>query len=177
MGHDLTKQCLDCGCWIPERSKRCHSCAYAHTQSSKKRRCRDPNMSEKLAAMILLHLAIPHDQARAMSVDAILMLVEWDHYPVAVNTARDLNWTVDETNHPSNLQPLTPPDHLEKTRKIDTPQAAKGKRITSAQAAFRQKMMRTEPADLDAQLAKKAKWRSGRKLPSRTFRTKIGGVV
>lgn len=102
---------------------------------------RAPNLSEKLAALIVAHFAIPREIAKTMSPQKILALVEWDHMPVPYNTARDLGWTDDEINHPSNLQPLMPEDHLEKTRKIDTPQAAKGKRLTKEQEAFRARML------------------------------------
>lgn len=102
---------------------------------------RAPNLSEKLAAMIVAHFAIPREIARTMTARQLLNLVEWDHAPVRYELARELGWTDDEINHPSNLQPLLPEDHLEKTRKIDTPQAAKGKRLTREQEAFRARML------------------------------------
>ncbi len=69
---------------------------------------RDPRLSDQLAAMILLHFGIPHEVAKRMTAKQILALVEFDHYPVRFETARDLGWSDDEINHPSNLQPLLP---------------------------------------------------------------------
>ncbi len=102
---------------------------------------KDPRMSDKLAAMILLHLGIPHEVAKTLPANAILALVEWDHFPVRVETARELGWSDDEINHPSNLQPLIDADHALKTAKKDMPEIAKSRRLTGAQEAFRRKML------------------------------------
>lgn len=129
-------------------------------------RFRDPNLSEKLAAVLLLHLKVPRDVAKTMTVSQILALVQWDHYPVASNAARDLGWTADQANHPSNLQPLPPAEHLLKTRKIDTPQAAKGKRLTKDHEEHRRRMLSPMPR----QERPSSAWPKGRKMPSRPFR-------
>lgn len=111
---------------------------------------RDPNLTEKLAALIALHLDLPREIAKGMSAKQICELVQWDHYPVAYNIGRDLGWSDTEVHHPTNLQPLFAEDHLEKTRKRDTPQAAKGKRLTRSQEEFRARMLEkvfAEPRD------------------------------
>lgn len=108
---------------------------------------RDPNLTEKLAALIALHLDLPREIAKGMSAKQICELVQWDHYPVAYNIGRDLGWSDTEVHHPTNLQPLFAEDHLEKTRKRDTPQAAKGKRLTRAQEEFRARMLAKASAE------------------------------
>ena len=100
-----------------------------------------PNLRDKLAACLIQIMDIPRDEAKKMSVDQILSLVEWDHDPVAYNTARDLGWTPDEINHPTNLSPRFIKAHRAKSAKVDTPLAAKGKRLTEAQEAHRRKML------------------------------------
>lgn len=102
---------------------------------------RAPRLSDKLAAVILLHLGVPHKVAKRMTTNEILALVEFDHYPVRFETARDLGWSDDEINHPSNLQPLFPEDHAIKTAKIDIPAAAKSKRLTAAHDDTRRKLL------------------------------------
>lgn len=156
------RACVDCSAdlsHLGHGAKRCHNCAH---EAKKKRnhRVRDPNLSQKLAALILLHFKIPHERAKTMRIDEILALPEWDHYPVAANAARDLGWTAEQTNHPSNLQPLLPAEHLEKTRIIDTPQAAKGKRLSKAQEAHRRAMLKQDAPEKPA----------GRKMKGGGFR-------
>jgi hypothetical protein len=102
----------------------------------KKRRRTPPSYSDRLAAT-LLHLTrgdgtplIPPD-VRDKGKAAILKCVEWDHItPVAIGG----------TNHHSNIQPLTPAEHLAKT-KLDVARIAKGKRLSEAQEEFRRKML------------------------------------
>lgn len=139
---DRSSKCLDCGQDTPHHTKRCPTCCAAeHKKLLQAIRQKKPNMSEKLAAALLLLMKVPREVAKTMTVEAILSSVQWDHYPVAVHIARDLGWTVEQTNHPSNLQPLLPEDHAHKTAMIDTPQAAKGKRLSSAHEDFRRKML------------------------------------
>lgn len=166
------QNCIDCGVSIPARAKRCNLCAHEERSRRSSLR-RAPNMSEKLAAAILVILDIPHEQAKSMSTKSILQLVEWDHYPVAVNTARDLGWTVDQVNHPSNLQPLTKAGHLLKTRTVDTPQAAKAKRlVTSEQEHARRRMLAPDKTEDQPKPKRKSQWPKGRKLQGRPFPTK-----
>lgn len=106
---------------------------------------RNPNATEKIAALLIIVLGIPRETAKTMTARQICQLVQWDHYPVAYNTARDLGWDSDAVNHPTNLQPPLVADHLEKSAKIDTPTAAKGKRLTRAHAEFRSRIL--QPAE------------------------------
>jgi hypothetical protein len=102
---------------------------------------KDPPMSARLAAVVLLHLRIPHDVAKGMTTKQILSMVAWDHYPVRYETGIALGWSDDEINHPSNLQPLIDEDHGLKTAKKDIPEIAKSRRLTGAQEAFQRKML------------------------------------
>lgn len=102
---------------------------------------RQPNTTEKLATMVALHLGLDRDRLKAMSAEQVCGLVQWDHYPVAFNTGRDLGWPATAIHHPSNLQPLGAAEHGEKTRTHDTPASAKGKRLSKAHAEFRRKIL------------------------------------
>lgn len=101
----------------------------------------DPNLTDKLCCMILLHLGIPHDIAKDMTREDILRLVEWDHSPVAVKTAVDLGWGKDRYNHPSNLHPRLEDWHGIKTATIDRPALAKDDRIERKHKEHRQRML------------------------------------
>jgi len=102
---------------------------------------KDPNLTDKLCCMILLHYGIPHDVAKDMRRSDILRLVEWDHYPVAFATARDLGWTPDDYNHPSNLQPILPDDHTIKSARRDKPAISKDVRVSDAHEEHRRRML------------------------------------
>lgn len=99
---------------------------------------RDPNLSEKLAAMSLWYLdairqGIPHEHQKLMSAANINALFQWDHYPI--------RYVDGGTTHPSNLKPLFTGEHREKTAKVDVPQVAKGKRIREREEAFRRRLL------------------------------------
>lgn len=92
--------------------------------------------AEKLAAVLLLlkkpdgSPLIPLD-IEEQGTKKILAHVQWDHFiPLAMGGS----------DHFSNLQPMTKPDHLEKT-KIDIRNIAKAKRISKAQAEFRTRLL------------------------------------
>lgn len=168
------RYCADCDAEISElgpNARRCHVCAHERRQTRNRRNARKykrPTLKQKLGAMILLHLKIPHEQAKAMTLAKILSLVEWDHYPVPQNTAVKLGWDGHHVNHPSNLQPLTKADHLEKTRTIDTPQAAKAKRLVTAEQEHARRRM-LAPGD---RKNTPKRWPKGRKMESRPFQKK-----
>ena len=125
---------------------------------------RNPNLSEKLAALLIAHYEIPRETAKGMTVKQILALFEFDHYPIAWNLGRDLGYSGEEINHPTNLQPLFHEEHMPKSAKIDTPRAAKGKRLTKAQEEHRRRMLAPRSAD-----AVPSRWPAGRKMASRPF--------
>lgn len=110
----------------------------------------DPNLRQKLAALIVLHFGIPRDHAKTMTPASILALVQWDHQPVPHAVARDLGWSPSEYNHPSNLVPLFSEDHSVKTATIDVPAYYKSDRISAAQAEHRRRMLAKAGADDDA---------------------------
>lgn len=108
---------------------------------------KNPNLSEKLAAALLMIFDIPREHAKIMTTEQILSLVQFDHDPVHFSIARDLGWTPDQYNHPSNLTARLLMDHAEKTNKRDKPAIAKSKRITSEHEAFRRRILRSIDGD------------------------------
>ena len=103
--------------------------------------------------------AIPFEEARQMSVEQILSLFHFDHYPV-----RKAEGGPDE---PWNLTPRFIPAHRQKTAKKDQPEIAKNKRISEAHEEFRQRILAKTTSE-DQPLAKfKRKWPS-RSFPKRT---------
>lgn len=138
----------------------------------------DPNMTDKLCAMILLHFQIPHEVGKTLTREQILGLVQWDHAPVPVAIARDLRWEPAQYNHPSNLAPLLVEDHAVKTAKIDVPQIAKSERISASALEFQQRILaksgqiRGQADDAvshNPARRSKSHWPKGRRLPSRPF--------
>lgn len=134
----------------------------------------DPNLTDKLCSMIIAHFGIPHEVAKGMSRKSILAMMVWDHYPVAVATAKALGWTPDQYNHPSNISGLLAlaPTHDIKTATVDVPLIAKGKRITPQQEEFRAKML--AKAGIQSEFAprkekRKKAWPTGQKIRSRGF--------
>jgi hypothetical protein len=87
---------------------------------------RAPNMTEKIAALLLMYWdkcgdPIPFEIAKQMSAKQICALVEWDH---AVFYA----WG--GTTHPTNITPRITADHRRKTRKEDIQRIAKMRQLT-----------------------------------------------
>lgn len=134
---------------------------------------KNPNLSEKLAAALLMIFDIPREHAKAMSTEQILSLVQFDHDPVHFSIARDLGWTPDQYNHPSNLTARLLMDHAEKTNKRDKPAIAKSKRLTHAQEEFRRRMLTLKlNGEMDEQIVKNAMnkdWPKGQKIKSKGF--------
>lgn len=85
----------------------------------------------KLAACLIRIFYITHTQAKTMSVDQILSMAQWDHYPI---THADGG-----SDEPWNLQPLQIRPHLAKTG-IDAGTRAKTKRLAAARATHTAKM-------------------------------------
>lgn len=130
------------------------------------------NTREKLAIMIIRELQIPHRIAQEMSVDDILALYQWDHFPVQFAAARDLGWPAERIHHPSNGQPLLDPDHSIKSAKQDTPQAAKDKRLAEKHREFqarRDAIIHTNPPDATDRGVDSSPRPRGRSFPSRPF--------
>jgi hypothetical protein len=111
----------------------------------KKRRPRPPNGTELLAAALLRILElegipIPRERAKAMTAGEIVAKFEADHYPVRVETARELGWSPEQVNHPTNLELRLEAAHAEKTAKVDAPEIAKGRKVIAANAQHRRAM-------------------------------------
>lgn len=111
---------------------------------------KDPTLKEKLAAFVLtmkveengvLVPLVTRDQAKNMTTDNLLSLLNWDHSPIPVATAVALGMTPDEYNHPTNLTPLPIMEHRTKTAQIDVPAIAKSNRISAAHQEFQRKML------------------------------------
>lgn len=123
---------------------------------------RQPNLREKVAALLIMHLDIPFEIAKSMSIREILALVEWDHHPVPYAIARDLGWNSEQINHPSNLSAPMVHAHAEKTNKRDKPMIAKCDRVSKAHAEFRSRLLTPSPRPPP----QKSKWK--RKVSGKT---------
>jgi hypothetical protein len=98
---------------------------------------RRPNLAEKLASVLLEREALRGEPielsvAKQMTAHQICSLFEFDHATHFANGG----WT-----HPTNITARFIQAHREKTRKIDIPAIAKGKRIRAAQEAFRKRLL------------------------------------
>lgn len=112
---------------------------------------KDPNLTEKLAAFVLtmripdengnLVPLVTREEAKLMTAEQIVSLIQVDHNPVRVETAIALGWTPREYNHPTNLTPLPIMAHRTKTATVDVPEVAKSDRITAEQQEFRRRML------------------------------------
>jgi hypothetical protein len=127
----------------------------------------DPNLTDKLAAMIVLYLDIPRDVAKGMSNKQIVALLNWDHDPVPVAIAVSLGWGPEQYNHATNLTGRIPEDHDFKTAKKDVPAIAKADRISDAHVAFQRRVL-AKSGQGDAPAKPKSKWKS-RPFRSRGF--------
>lgn len=101
---------------------------------------RDPNLSEKLASMLLtiqrpgtsgkLEPVISRERAKTMTAAEIIAQFECDH-DVLVAFADKTR--PDRVNHPTNLTMRPKPEHREKTAKRDVPAVAKSKRLIKSE--------------------------------------------
>jgi hypothetical protein len=93
---------------------------------------------ERLAATLACLLPQEHrDELRHRMVDsaAVLGLFHFHHITFHANRGSDFWW---------NLHPMLIAPHRERTRKIDVPAIAKGKRITKAHEDFRRRLLAKE---------------------------------
>ncbi len=127
-----------------------------------------PNLSTKLAAALLQlrddetgQPLIEWRHAQNMSATQINSLFQFDHYPIR-----------HEAGGPSeawNLVPRMIREHRVKTAKIDVPQAAKIKRISREQEAFRQRLLAKDRGEEKP----KSRWTTGKgHWPTRKTRNK-----
>lgn len=133
---------------------------------------RDPNLTEKLAAALLIIAdlkgeGIPFDHAKGMHPEQICSLFQWDHANFYVNGG---------TTHPTNLTPRWIAEHREKTAKNDVPQIRKGDRLSKAHKEFRAKLLaktgQGEAPEKRATRWPKQKIQNGGKIQSRsTFKS------
>ncbi len=129
---------------------------------------RMPNLTERLCWYTIQRHGIDHDTAKTMTTEKILELDSWDHFPTAWNTARDLGWSSNQTNHPSNIRPLSWAQNKEKNNKVDTPQAAKGRRLTADQEEHRRRMLAKTDPDVEPEPDEKRKYNwPSQKFPPR----------
>ena len=138
-----------------------------------------PSQRQILASMIVEHIKvfdassgelvplISRDEARAMTADQIISLINVDHAPVPIATAVPLGWGPERYNHPTNLEVKPIRDHREKTAKVDVPAIAKSDRITAEQADFRRNMLRRSGMAEGNEAPPPKKFK--RKWPSRPF--------
>lgn len=102
-----------------------------------------PTLKTKLAAALLQikdhngRPLIEWEHAKLMHAEQILMLFQWDHYPIRHEAGGPAE--------PWNLVPRFTPEHRIKTAKIDIPEIAKIKRVSKAEAEFRQRLLTPQP--------------------------------
>lgn len=101
----------------------------AELEEDLRRKRRKPTLSEQLASMLLtisreedgqLVPVISREAAKGMTPKQIIAHFECHHIHL---------WALGGSNHPTNLQFLPTAEHRERSRKIDTPAAAKTKRL------------------------------------------------
>ena len=113
---------------------------------------RDPNLSEKLACVLLLlkvgdEWLIPEPIRSTGSAKDIIALIQFDHDPIPYANGGG--------TEPQNLTPRSVAQHREKTATVDLPRIAKGKRIARTQAEFRALLLRKIGQGLDAEAARR----------------------
>lgn len=145
---------------------------------------KDPTLKEQLAAMILtiqieedgkLVPLVTREEAKQMTTDQILSLVQADHDPVAVAIAIPLGWTPKEYNHPTNITMRAIMGHRRKSAKIDVPAIAKGKRISATHENFRRRVLAKVTGDAPEEAPKRKALIPGSKGTG--LRKKINGRV
>lgn len=102
---------------------------------------KDPNLSEKLAALVIHVFEIDREHAKQMTTAQLLSLVQFDHDPVQVEVAQAIGWTPAQYNHPTNLRARLILDHRHKTATEDIPIIRKTDRISEAHAAFQRRIL------------------------------------
>lgn len=111
---------------------------------------KDPTLKEQLAAMILtlqieedgkLVPLVTRDEAKQMTTEQILSLVQADHDPVPIAIAVPLGWTPEQYNHPTNITMRAIIGHRIKTATKDVPAIAKSNRISAEHQDFRRRIL------------------------------------
>lgn len=137
---------------------------------------KQPTLREKLAALALtikveddgqLVPLVTRDEAKQMTADQILSLLQWDHDPVPV--------ALGGTNHPTNLVARPILEHRIKTAKKDVPAIAKTERISKSHQEFQRKLL-AKTGQAEAPEAKRFKAVLPGSRASR-FKKKINGQV
>jgi hypothetical protein len=127
-----------------------------------------PTLRQIAAAAVAQLFKIPREHAKLMTPDQMLSLVHVDHDPVPFALARDLGWSPEQYNHPSNLTLRLIRDHRTKTASKDIPDLAKTDRIRTEHAEFQRRILAKAGADTPVGATRKLK----RKITSRPFRSK-----
>lgn len=143
-----------------------------------------PTLKEKLAAFVLtmkvehegqLVPLVTRDEAKNMTTEQLLSLLNWDHDPVPVATAVALGMTPEEYNHPTNLTPLPIITHRTKTATQDVPTIAKGNRISAAHEDFKRRLLAKATGDeVEEAPKRKATLPGSRSTP---WKKKVNGRV
>ncbi len=133
-----------------------------------------PNLTIKLASALLRiknpdgSYLIPEPHRSSGTAEEIAGCVQWDHGVLHAHGGGI---------EPQNLWPMLTADHREKSRP-DTSKAAKAKRISADQEAFRARMLeklRGEVGEIEAGKRRKAKIANGGF--SKTLRKRMDGTV
>lgn len=145
---------------------------------------KDPTLKEQLAAMVLtlqveedgkLVPLVTREEAKQMTTDQILSLVQADHDPVPIAIAVPLGWTPDEYNHPTNITMRAIIGHRIKTATHDVPTIAKGNRISAAHEDFKRRLLAKVTGDAPEEAPKrKATLPGSRSTP---WKRKMNGRV
>ena len=136
-----------------------------------------PSQLEETAAALLALGDIPYDDAKQMTAAQIRSLYHFDHNIAHADDGPDVFW---------NLTPRLIAPHQRKTREIDVPRIAKGKRLRLTQAEHVLKMAMkiagvVAPSLIDEAVEAKAieehKQRQRRRWGSDKVKRTIGGKV
>lgn len=133
----------------------------------------NPNLTDKLAAMIALHFEIPRDHLKTMTNQEVCDLLQWDHDPVPVAIAKSIGWEPKDYNHASNLRGLFAADHQIKTSTKDVPEIAKDERIADGHREFQRRILAKTGQEVASSTRKRKKQWPVRKIKSRGFPKKI----
>lgn len=134
-----------------------------------------PSLRTKLAAVLRDRLVerdgqlvpdLSHEEAKAMTDDAVIARWEWDHV---------IHHAIGGSIHHSNLVARLREDHRAKTAKVDVPMIAKAKRVEASTAEFRRKMLAKSGAETPETKKKPKKKLQGRGFQA--WRNMRGDIV
>lgn len=117
---------------------------------------RAPNLTEKLAATLILAGLVDREAAKSMTAREIVGLFDCDHFPIPR--------AMGGSNHPTNLNMRLRPGHRAKTAAADIPMIAKVKRGAQKRVEHEARMS----AKLTGELVVEKPRRS---IPSRKFQS------